>query len=59
MSVMPNINNNIVISSRVRFARNLKERPLPGVAKKAVLVALMEEVKAAVMALPEMEVAFP
>jgi len=49
--------NQIVISSRVRFARNLKERPLPGVAKKAVLIALMEEVKAAVMALPEMAVA--
>ena len=50
--------NQIVISSRVRFARNLKERPLPGVAKKPVLVALMEELKAAVMRLPEMKVPF-
>ncbi len=47
--------NNIVISSRVRFARNLKERPLPGVAKKPVLLALMEEIKGAIMLLPEME----
>lgn len=47
--------NHIVISSRVRFARNLKERLLPGIAKKPVLLELMEEIKKAIMALPEME----
>lgn len=50
--------NHIVISSRVRFARNLKERPFPGVAKKTVLLALMEEMKEAIIMLPEMEAAF-
>ncbi|MBM3857478.1 MAG: protein arginine kinase [Verrucomicrobia bacterium] len=49
--------NQIVISSRVRFARNLKDRPFPGVAKKAVLISVMEEIKAAILSLPEMEVA--
>ncbi len=49
--------NQIVISSRVRFARNLKERPFPGVAKKPILISLMEEIKAAVLDLPEMELA--
>ncbi len=58
MPLSPNIDNHIAFSTRVRFARNLKERPFPGVAKKAVLIALMEEVKAAVMELPEMNNAF-
>lgn len=49
--------SNIVISSRVRFARNLKERPLPAIAKKPVLLSLMEEMKEAIMMLPEMEAA--
>jgi protein arginine kinase len=48
----------MVISSRVRFARNLKDRPLPGIAKKTVLISLMEDLRKAVIALPEMEAAF-
>mgnify|MGYP001556552635 CR=1 FL=1 len=48
----------IVVSSRVRLARNLRERPFPGVAKRPVLIAVMEEVKAAVAGLSEMEAAF-
>jgi len=57
MPVMSNANTAIVISSRVRFARNLKERPFPGVAKKPVLISVMEEIKTAILGLSEMEIA--
>lgn len=54
---LPDHKSHIVISSRVRFARNLRERPFPGVAKKAVLISVMEEIKTAILSLPEMALA--
>jgi len=48
----------IVVSSRIRLARNLKEKPFPGWAKKAERVEILREVKTAVEALPEMNEAF-
>lgn len=48
----------IVVSSRVRLARNIDQKPFPGWAKKMERVALMEEIQRAVEALPEMEGAF-
>ncbi|MFZ4115701.1 MAG: protein arginine kinase [Chthoniobacterales bacterium] len=48
----------IVVSSRVRLARNLDHRPFPGWAKKPERIKLMEEIKSAVEALPEMSSAF-
>lgn len=48
----------IVISSRVRFARNLRDRPFPGWAKKAERTAILELVKPRVEALPEMQDSF-
>jgi len=48
----------IVVSSRVRLARNLKGKPFPGWAKKAERVAVLEEIRSAVEQLPEMEESF-
>lgn len=48
----------IVVSSRVRLARNLDKKPFPGWAKKPERIALMEEIQHAVETLPEMKGAF-
>lgn len=48
----------IVVSSRVRLARNLDQKPFPGWAKKPERIKLMEEIKRAVEILPEMNSAF-
>lgn len=55
--VLADFKDQIVVSSRVRLARNLKERPFPGVAKKGLLIATMEEIQSAILELPEMEAA--
>ena len=47
-------NRQIVVSSRVRLARNLREKPFPGWAKKAERLEVMRLVKDAVEHLPEM-----
>lgn len=46
--------NKIVVSSRVRFARNLRNFPFPGWAKKSDRIAALECIKPQVEALPEM-----
>ncbi len=48
----------IVVSSRVRLARNLRNRPFPGWAKKAERTSILELMKPAVEELPEMEDSF-
>src|SRR6478735_3313405 len=48
----------IVISSRVRLARNLKQRAFPGWAKKAERLQILESIKPRVEELPEMADAF-
>jgi protein arginine kinase len=48
-------NRQIVVSSRVRLARNLRNKPFPGWAKKAERLEVMGLVKDAVEALTEME----
>src|SRR4051794_28769020 len=48
----------IVISSRVRLARNLKQRAFPGWAKKAERTAVLEMIKPRVEELPEMQDSF-
>ena len=48
----------IVVSSRVRLARNLKCKPFPGWAKKAERIEVLKSIKSAVEHLPEMEDAF-
>ena len=48
----------IVISSRVRLARNLRNRPFPGWAKKAERTSILDLVKPAVEKLPEMQESF-
>ena len=48
----------IVISSRVRFARNLLSRAFPGWAKKAERTAILEQIKPRVEELPEMQDSF-
>ncbi len=48
----------IVVSSRVRLARNLRLKPFPGWAKKAERIEVLKAVKAAVEQLPEMADAF-
>ncbi|MBX9741932.1 MAG: protein arginine kinase [Chthoniobacterales bacterium] len=52
------LHSDIVVSSRVRLARNLDKRPFPGWAKKTERLALMEEIQGAVEGLPEMRDAF-
>jgi len=48
----------IVMSSRVRLARNLKAAPFPGWAKKADRIRVMELIRPAIEALPEMKGTF-
>jgi protein arginine kinase len=48
----------IVTSSRVRLARNLKDVPFPGWAKKADRVKALETIQPAVSALPQMTDSF-
>jgi protein arginine kinase len=46
--------SDIVVSSRVRLARNLRNFPFPGWAKKADRTSILECIKPAVESLPEM-----
>src|SRR5271170_7834238 len=48
----------IVMSSRVRLARNLKDAAFPGWAKKPERVRVMEMIRPAIEGLPEMKEAF-
>src|SRR5881296_1895591 len=48
----------IVISSRVRFARNLRDRAFPGWAKKAERTAILDLIRPRVEELPEMQDSF-
>ena len=48
----------IVISSRVRFARNLRDRPFPGWAKKAERTSILDLVRPCVEELSEMQDSF-
>src|ERR1700722_7014935 len=48
----------IVMSSRVRLARNLKDAAFPGWAKKPERVKILETIRPAVESLPEMKEAF-
>ncbi len=48
----------IVMSSRVRLARNLKDSAFPGWAKKPERIRVMELIRPAVESLPEMKAAF-
>ena len=48
----------VVISSRVRLARNLRSRPFPGWAKKAERTSILELVRPRVEELPEMQDSF-
>ena len=48
----------IVISSRVRLARNVRDRAFPGWAKKAERIAILELIKPRVEELPEMQDSF-
>ena len=48
----------IVVSSRVRLARNLRNRAFPGWAKKAERTMIFEIIKPRVEELPEMQEAF-
>src|SRR6188474_1690812 len=48
----------IVVSSRVRLARNLRQRAFPGWAKKAERTAVLELIKPRVEELPEMQDSF-
>ncbi len=51
-------NNRIVMSSRVRLARNIQGYAFPGWAKKAERIRAMETVQPAVVSLPQMADAF-
>jgi protein arginine kinase len=51
-------NSKIVMSSRVRFARNLRNFPFPGWAKKPERQKALELIMPAVEALPEMSTSF-
>src|SRR5450432_1810878 len=48
----------IVVSSRVRLARNLRHRAFPGWAKKAERTQILEQIKPRVEELPEMQDSF-
>src|SRR5947208_5425976 len=48
----------VVISSRVRLARNLRNRAFPGWAKKAERLAILDLIKPRVEELPEMQDSF-
>ena len=47
-------NSKIIMSSRVRFARNIRDHPFPGWAKKAERQKLLEMIQPVVESLPEM-----
>ncbi len=49
---------NIVVSSRVRLARNLRNAPFPGWAKKGERIDVLKQIRPAVESLPEMKDAF-
>ncbi|MGC3961471.1 MAG: hypothetical protein QM813_27165 [Verrucomicrobiota bacterium] len=51
-------NDRIVMSSRVRLARNIKDGAFPGWAKKPERVRVLEMIRPAVESLPEMKGAF-
>jgi protein arginine kinase len=51
-------NDRIVMSSRVRLARNIKDGAFPGWAKKPERVRVLEVIRPAVESLPEMKGAF-
>ena len=51
-------NDRIVMSSRVRLARNLRDSAFPGWAKKPERVKIWETIQPAVSALPEMTDSF-
>ena len=51
-------NDRIVMSSRVRLARNLREAAFPGWAKKPERIRILELVRPAIEGLPEMKGAF-
>jgi protein arginine kinase len=51
-------NNRIVMSSRVRLARNIQGYAFPGWAKKAERIRAMETVQPAVVSLPQMAAGF-
>src|SRR5260370_5535126 len=48
----------VVISSRVRLARNLRHRPFPGWAKKADRNSILDLIRSHVESLPEMQESF-
>src|SRR5258708_14749107 len=48
----------VVISRRVRLARNLRNRAFPGWAKKAERTSILEQIRSRVEELPEMQDAF-
>ncbi len=48
----------VVVSSRVRLARNLRHRSFPGWAKKAERTLILEQIKPRVEELPEMQDSF-
>src|SRR5436190_9692573 len=50
--------NRIVMSSRVRLARNIKHAAFPGWAKKTERIKVLEAIRPAVHSLPEMKDAF-
>jgi protein arginine kinase len=54
----PGPHDRIVMSSRVRLARNLREFPFPGWAKKAERMLVYESVRPAVESLPELKDCF-
>ena len=49
----------IVMSSRVRLARNLRDAAFPGWAKKPERLKVLETIRPAVESLPEMRMPFP
>ncbi len=58
LSPQPPTANNIVVSSRVRLARNLEGHPFPGWAKKADRIRVIEIIRPVVQSMKEMEGAF-
>ena len=48
----------VVLTSRIRLARNISKKPFPGWSRKQDRVELLEELKEEVESLPEMENAF-
>ena len=50
--------SNIVLSTRVRLARNLRGMPFPGWAKKNDRIKIMELIRPAVETLPQLTGAF-